>query len=314
MSKNNRNNRAKSRRGLGLAVLSLLGVLSASAQAGSFEFGSGNMQLQGGFLGLDTEISGPVTTYTIRDNHNQILESNWFYSYYLTQYSGQSLEAVGGEVTALAGGLIKTPLTDYDVVSVDAQAGFGYDFYSLGEHEYLGIGVVLGIATPYIENSGSDSGSSGGSSSSASSTPVPVPIGTTETVDFLESTTEFMGYNLGLKLAGSKALGPYASVYADVSYAWQTMEVTNKTLNFKTTTDGYYMNTNVGVRYTPIRTKVDAGIITLDPSLYFTFGVNQSELVLKDLNIDISGVNFAVDSANLRSSTTSLYLGVGYSF
>jgi hypothetical protein len=314
MSKNNRKKRAKSQRVLGLVGLSVLGVVSATAQAGSFEFGSGNMQLQGGFLGLKTEISGPVTTYTIRENHDQILDSNWFYSYYLTNYSGQSMEAVGADIVSVGGGLIESPLTDYEVVSIDGQVGFGYDFYSKGESEYIGMGVVLGIATPYIKNSGSGDSSSSAVEESSESNPTIIQAGTSQAVDFLASTTEFMGYNVGLKFAASKALGPYASVYGDISYAWQTMSVKNKTLNLNTSVEGYYMNYNMGVRYTPLKTKVDLSFITLDPSLYFTFGVNQAELLLKDLNIDISGQNFVLESSSLKSSTTSLYLGVGYAF
>ena|GEM_PF-5419977 len=63
---------------LSIALVALLGSYSLYAQAGEFAFGSGTLNIQGGLLGLETQLNAPVSTYTVKENHNDIFSSNGF--------------------------------------------------------------------------------------------------------------------------------------------------------------------------------------------------------------------------------------------
>jgi|GEM_PF-6296736 len=112
----------------------------------------------------------------------------------------------------------------------------------------------------------------------------------------------------------SKSFGKYASFFAEASYAWQTMEGENTAINVRADVSGTYVSYGLGMRYQPISTKTEIGFITLEAALYRVFGVNDARLLLDDLSIDLSGNNFALDDSKLNMSSTSIYVGVGYTF
>ncbi len=284
-------------------------VVGNSVQASEIELGSGTMQLEGGILGLEGENKSRVTTYRMKENHSNILSTDWFYNYHVAYYTAEPIDVLGTTVDALGGGSLEVSGTEYDVKGFDGQITLGYNVYSEGEHDYVGLGVSLGIAAPYLENSGEDS--SGSESSDSSTT---VDEGVTAGVDFLYSTTEFFGYKVGPKLMASKSLGKYASVYGEISYAWQTLNVNNSVLATDVNVEGTYVSYDVGFRYQPIKYKYDIGFMTLEPSLYMTFGANYSELILEDLALDFSGYNYVFEDSRLKMSSTTFYMGLGYAF
>ena len=294
-----------------IALLTALASYSFNASAGEFAFGSGTLNIQGGLLGLETEIETPVTTYTTKEQHAAIFSSNWFYNYQLSYYSAPSLTANGGLTATGLGGDLLLSATDYEFSGFDGQGTVGYDLYKKGPFDYVGLGLSLGIATPYIKNSGEEESSS--DSSSSDQTTVPFVDGGTAT-DLIKSTTELFGFKVGPKIMASKSFGEYASFFAEASYAWQTMNVKNTAIDLDTTVNGTYFSYGMGMRYQPITTKKDLGFITLNPALYMTFGVNYSRLLLDDLQIDLSGNNYALGESKLDMSSTTLYLGLGYTF
>ena len=292
-------------------------VMSGSSQASEVEYGSGTMKLEGGVLGLEGDNTSRVTTYRLKENHSNIWSTDWFYNYQLAYYTAEPMDVLGTTVDAIGGGFLDVSGTQYDVKGFDGQASFGYNIYSEGEHDYIGLGVSLGIAAPYLENSEGSTGSTSDSSSDStteSSGSTIVGAGATATADFLYSTTEFFGYKVGPKLMASKSLGKYASVYGEVSYAWQTLRMTNNTLDLDVDVDGIYVSYDLGFRYQPIKYKYDIGIMTLEPSLFMTFGANYSELIMEDLALDLSGYNYLFEGSRLKISSTTLYMGVGYEF
>jgi hypothetical protein len=294
-----------------LALSAVMASASFNAQAGEFVFGSGTLNVQGGLLGLETEIDAPVTTYTVKEHHADIFSSNWFYNYQLAYYSAPNLTSNGGTTpTAIAGDILLSTV-DYEFAGFDGQLTLGYDLYKKGPFDYVGLGVSLGIATPYLKNndSGSDDDAEEGGDSGSDST---LDVGST--TDLIASTTDFFGYKVGPKIMVSKSFGKYASFFAEASYAWQTMQVENTAINLKTDVSGTYLSYGVGMRYQPISTKKDLGFMTIEPALYMTFGVNYAQLLLNDLQVDLSGNDFALDDTKLNMSSTTLYVGLGYAF
>lgn len=296
-----------------LALIAGIMAMSSSSWASEVQYGSGNMNLQGGFLGLETEINSPVTTYTLKEQHANIFRSDWFYNYQATYYSAQSLDSAGGLTSSGLGGDLLLDETDYELSGIDAQVTLGYDVYKRGPQDYVGFGVSLGIATPYLKNSGDGTADGDEESGSESATPVPFVNGGSAT-DIIASSTDFFGYKIGPKVMASKSFGEYASFFAEASYAWQTMNVENSTLNLDTNINGTYFSYGVGMRYQPISTKKDLGFMTIEPALYMTFGVNYAQLLMDDLNVDLSGNNYAVEDSELKMDSTTLYFGLGYAF
>jgi len=296
-----------------IALVALLSSYSLYAQAGEFAFGSGTLNLQGGLLGLETQLSAPVSTYTVKENHNDIFSSNWFYNYQMAYYTASDLVNNGGvTATSLGGDLILSQI-DYELAGFDGQLTLGYDFYKRGPFDYVGFGVSLGVATPYFKNTGEGELDGSEESNTSTSNPVPSVDGGLST-DLIASTTKFFGYKVGPKIMASKSFGKYASFFAEASYAWQTMEVENTAINVRADVNGTYVSYGLGMRYQPISTKTEIGFITLEPALYMVFGVNYARLLLDDLSIDLSGNNFALDDSKLNMSSTSIYVGVGYAF
>jgi len=289
-----------------------LGVaaFSANAIASEVHYGSGTMNMKGGLLGLETDISSPVTTYTLKEHHADILSSDWFYNYQVTYYTAQNLASGGGLTSTSLGGDLLLSESDYELSGLDGQLTLGYDVYKRGPFDYVGFGVSLGIATPYLKNSGEESDEDSGSDGSET---VPFVDGGSAT-DLVASTTEFFGYKIGPKVMASKSFGEYASFFAEASYAWQTMSVENSTLDLNTDVNGTYFSYGIGMRYQPISAKKDLGFMTINPALYMTFGVNYAKLLLDDLSVDLSGNNYDLDESQLKMDSTTLYFGLGYAF
>ena len=290
-----------------ITLLALLAGYSMQAQAGEFVFGSGTLNVKGALLGLETEINAPVSTYTVKEHHADIFSSDWFYNYQVAYYSAPDLATNGGITSTTLGGDLLLSAVDYEFAGFDGQLTVGYDLYKRGPFDYVGFGVSLGVATPYLKNTGDEASSDDSDDSDSSD-------GGASTTDLIASTTEFFGYKVGPKVMVSKSFGKFASFFAEASYAWQTMNVENTAINLDTTVNGTYFSYGMGMRYQPISTKKEIGFITLEPALYMTFGVNYARLLLDDLQVDLSGNNFALDDSELDMSSTTLYLGVGYAF
>lgn len=301
-----------SSRFVGGAVAVSLILFSSHAVSSEVQFGTGTMQLQGALLGLESDLSSPVTVYTLKEQHANVLSSKVFYNYQLSYYSGDPAKTEGGVSAGFAGGRLVLPETSYELSGVDAQLTLGYDLYNEGKHDYVGIGVSLGIAVPTIQNSGS-AGQGLQPNVPLIFPPVAVPEGDTP-VDIWASKTEMMGYKLGPSVVASKDLGHHLSLFGQASFAWQTMRVENKTLDTRFDVDGTYVSYGVGVRYQLLDMEADLGAFSLDPGLYFTLGVHYSRLVLDEFGLDLSGNNFDLGASKLDTSATTYHAGVGYSF
>jgi len=278
-----------------------------NVHASEFQIGSGTMSLKGGIFGLESQVDSSVEVFTYREQHANLLESNVFYNYSLSTYHSGQFSNESNSLTTLGGGTVELPNTNYDWQGFDGQITLGYDVFKKGPFDYFGVGLSLGIAAPYIDNTGDSSGEPSDSNPS-------LPMGSSQSVDFFASKTELTGYKIGPKIVFGKSLNRLASVYGEVSYATQRVDVKNDTLRIATNISGDYFSYELGMRYQPITIKKDLGFMTIEPSLYFTLAVNYAELNMDNLNVDLSGYNFNIESANMSASSTTLNLGVGYNF
>jgi len=277
------------------------------AQASEIQNGVGTMSLKGGIFGLESQVDSSVHVFTFREQHANLLHSDIFYNYSLSTYRSGNFKNETNSLSTMGGGSIELPNTDYDWQGFDGQITLGYDVFKRGPFDYFGIGLSFGIATPYIDNTGSATGEP------SESYPT-LPSGSSQSVDFFASKTELTGYKIGPKIMFGKSLNRLASIYGEVCYATQRVDVKNDTFRISTNISGDYFSYELGMRYQPITVKKDLGFITIEPSLYFTLAVNYAELNMDNLNVDLSGYKFNIESANMSASSTTLNLGVGYTF
>jgi len=278
-----------------------------NAQASEIQSGSGTMSLKGGIFGLESKVDSSVNVFTYREQHSNLSQSDVFYNYSLSTYHSGKFSNESNSLTTIGGGSVTLPNTNYDWQGFDGQITLGYDVFKKGPFDYFGVGLSLGIAAPYIDNTGDGSGQPSNSNPS-------LPTGSSQSVDFFASKTELTGYKIGPKILFGKSLNRLASVYGEVSYATQRVDVKNDTFRLSTNISGDYFSYELGMRYQPITIKKDLGFMTIEPSLYFTLAVNYAELNMNNLNVDLSGYKFNIESTNMSASSTTLNLGVGYNF
>ena len=303
------------KRGLAGAVLPVFMAawgVTGLAHAGEFQFGSGDFSLKGGLLGLENKVESSTQVVTFKEQHSKILDTRLFYNYSLSTYSSNRFQNETNSLNTIGGKQLLLPNTNFDWQGIDAQVTLGYDIFKKSSQDYFGVGLSLGVALPYIDNSGNNSGSDYDGNSGEANTII--PPGASLPIDFFASKTEFTGRKLGPKVMFGKSLNRLAAVYGEMSYARQAMQVKNSTFDVNSNIGGDYFSYELGMRYQPFSVKKDFGFITLQPSLYFTFGVNYSELRLDEFKVDLSGQDFDLDSVKLESSSTTLNFGVGYSF
>ena len=290
-----------------LSQVAVLFVLSgSSAFAGEFNYGQGTMSVKGGFMGLSDQASDNVTVYSLKSQHHNLFGTKAFYSYRLSWYD--SNEMVAGQQqfnqasNTLNGWLpsgsspFTLPSMDYRLQGLDANLSLGYDLLHQGERDFLGLGVLLGVSTPWIDSKKSSSDSSGSN------------------LNIPDTKTEFWTYKIGPSLVARKSLGDYFSLYGSFAYAYQTAHIKNTKLNVSTDVDGQFVSYDLGVRFQPISADYQLGWFTLSPRLYATAGIRNSHWQMDKVGIDVSGQNLPVPKTQLEFNASETYLGFGFNF
>lgn len=285
---------------LKIAACTVLFSSSAPVMAGEFNYGQGSMSMEGGFLGLQNSIKDDVTVYSLKAQHSNLFGSQAFYSYRLSWYD--SKEMVNGQQTFNSTSFFNVttpfilPKMDYRLQGLDANLSLGYDVIHKGERDFLGLGVLLGLSTPWIDGKKS--------SSDSSSNTISVP----------DSKTEFWTYKIGPTLVMRKSLGSYFSVYGSLAYAYQTVHVKNTQLDISTDVNGDFSSYDFGLRFQPVSADYKLGWFTLSPRFYATAGLRNSQWTVKDLAIDVSNQNLPLPESDLKFKADTYYLGIGFDF
>jgi hypothetical protein len=292
----------------------LLVALCVGSSFGSeFQFGAGTFTMEGGFLGLTNSIDNDVVTYSVGTRHSNF-GKNFFYGYDLTWYDSKDLIQAQQTYNNLARGF-QIPEMEYRVKGLDANIRVGYDVLHQDQDNYLGVGVLVGISTPWIDTTKSDNTAPSLNSFSSNFR------GMVNAKDlFDKSETDVLTYKLGATLSFSHSLiSNKLSIYGVTSYAYQTGTIENDYAKSDFDVDGTFQEYNIGFYFTPFTTTFKWGFLTLSPRIYATLGYRYSKWSVDKMVIDISGANFdsntlAPFEKEFEMSSSIGYFGVGYSF
>ncbi len=307
--------------------LMLLSVgLMGSLWASELQYGSGTFGMKGGFLGLTSEITTDVESFSMVERHSNFA-SDMFYGYDLTWYDSTTLRAAqhtyNEQADAFNAGLpqgsaLSVPEMQYRMKGLDVNLKVGYDLIHEDQDNFLGIGVLIGLSMPWIDGGSDDSslaavpnfdfytGNAGALADGADL--------------FADSETEIMTYKIGPTLSFQKTLiDNKLSFYGMASYAYQTGYIQNDYANSDFTVDGTYQEYGFGLYFTPFTEQYKWGWFTLSPRIYATLGYKYSRWDLDEVSIDISGAKLSsevLDPLAMKfSMDTSIgYFGLGYSF
>jgi hypothetical protein len=290
---------------LNVATLGIFGIMTH----GEIETGRGTMSIEGGFLGLNGKISDNVTTYTLKNEHQNTFIKHLNYSYKISWYDSnkinQALSTYNQTVTDINGNTynaLDIPTMDYHIRGLDADIGLGWNLIDLGPHDYFSFGADIGLSTPWIEATKSSSTSNSGSSNT---------IATLYGV----GNTKIWTYKVGPQMKVSKSLTSYLSLYGSAIYAYQYASINNTSIGLNSNVDGTFVESELGLRYQPLEKKYHVtSWFSLSPQLYFTTGVRYSKWSLHDVAINLFDQNIPLPKSELSVSSASTYLGLGYSF
>jgi len=297
--------------------IALLLIASLSLYSEEVRYGHGTMYFSGGFLGLNQTISESVDTYSIEENHKNILSSNVFYSFNLTLYDSERLQQMQSiyntsveqviswmPSTSYTSNDIYFPTIDYRIKGIDASISVGYDLIHKGENTYFGVAPYLGINVPTI-------------SSSSDNTFVSLPdnIDTSALLDYYEaSDTDITTFKLGASFYSSYEFKKYFSIYFNGAYAYQTGSISNSKIDSDFSVDGAYSSLDVGFKFSPLDKDYKVLGITLSPRLYVTLGAKYDKWDIDDVALDLSGLNLSTPESTMTIENKTAYFGLGYRF
>jgi len=293
-------------------LLFMLGV-TASLYSTEFQFGNGTFSMEGGFLGLTQSIDNDIASYSLLNRHSNI-SSNFFYGYDLNWYDSKNLIQAQKTYNNIASNF-NIPQMEYRVKGLDANIRLGYDIIHKNEDNFLGLGILVGLSTPWIDATKSDN-------------TVPNLNFISDNLDsmmdakdmFKNSKTKIKTYKIGPTINFQKSImSNKLSVYGTASYAYQTGSIKNDYINSDLDVDGTFQEYNLGLYFTPFTETFKWGWLTLSPRIYATLGYKYSKWDMGKVAINISGQDMSSDilapfETKFNMSSSIGYFGVGYSF
>ena len=287
---------------LGVAFI-LTCTLSITANAGEIQIGKGTIDISGGFVGLDKTIFADITTYTIAEQHKNLFSTTWFYTYDFTWYDSKTITQGQSSFNSFTG-LITTPIVsptiDYRPQGLDINIGLGKDLIHKDERNFMGLSLMLGLSTPWIDSSKSSSNNDSTSNSLMNT--------------MKKSKTKILTYKIGPSIAFRKSVGQYFSFYGDATYAYQTGSIKNSYTQSDFTANGIFQKYDAGIRFDFSSHNKKISFITFSPRLYATLGYKYTSWKLNNINLDVSGANFNFTKSDFKMNTSTGYFGIGYSF
>ena len=290
----------------------ILACSSTALHAGEIQWGMGDIEVSGGLFGINGTLTDSADTYTLKSEPKKLFSERGFYHYSINYYTPANLTQIGGEDVPFTNGYVQTPSIDFEWQGIDGQITTGYHILYQGPRDYLGIGVSLGIAAPWVKNTGV---------SMQDYTPIDIDFptlpqlpGINQVADYIASTTDMFGYKVGPKVMASHSIGAHFSVFADISIATQQMNVSNDTFKFSTQLGGHYLSYGIGARYQLYKERFQAGRIDLEPQLYLTAGYKHAQLTMDEFAIDFMNIGLPLPETEMTFKANSYYLGIGYDF
>jgi len=289
-----------------------LSSCTISLFASEVQYGHGDYSLQGGFLGFNAKMTTDINSYSLVEQHKNILGSRLYYGYNLTWYDSKVIKQAQkffntqiDQASSLInsympgslinGNTIKIPMLNYDYQGFDGQVKLGYDIIHKSEHNFLGVNAILGISLPYINTHSNISNSSN--------------------KFFLPSKTKFQTYRLGLGLEAQKSLNDYFTLYASAGVAKQFGKIKNSYAKANFTAHGTYTYLDCGVRFDLTNYQKELfDVFTFKPRLYLKAGYRYTQWRYNNVGIDISGLSLKFNKGKMKMSTSVAYVSFGYNF
>ena len=280
-------------------------AIGTLAVAGQMRYGYGTFGLKGGFLGLDSSQSTHISSYSLVEQHKNLLASKWYYTYNVTWYDSSDLDTAQKRVqidprvaSGSGGSEIDVPAMKYRFQGLDAQASLGYDVYHEKRGGYVGIGMLLGLSAPWIDSQKSDQSKND-----------PNYNGLYE-----KSGTRILTFRVGPSIEGKRFINDYISLYGSAGVAYQDGRIKNGYAHLDSDVDGWFGALDAGIRFDATHYDKKIFGIAISPRLYAALGYRYSYWKLNDVAVDTSGQGIDVDKSDLRMRTSEGYIAVGYSF
>lgn len=298
-------------------ALILLG-LSTLSPASEFQYGNGTFSMEGGFLGLTESIETDISSYSLVERHSNI--GKFFYGYDLTWYDSDVMKQeqhiydnISSSVNSMFpdNSTLNTSALDHKFKGLDANIRVGYDVIHQDRDNFLGVGLLVGLSIPTIDDSSSQKSTDSSSQKSSD------PVNSNELM--VESKTEIKTYKIGPTISFQKSFNKKVSIYGTGSYAYQTGDIDNDYTNTKYSVDGSFQEYNLGLYFTPFTETFEWGWLTLSPRIYATIGYKYSKWDVDEMAINLSGQEINSElldplATEFNMDTSVGYFGVGYSF
>jgi hypothetical protein len=291
-------------------ALILLGLSSFSI-ASEFQYGNGTFSMEGGFLGLTDSISTDISSYSLVQRHSNI--GDFFYGYDLIWYDSDVMKQGQHTYNSMFpnSSPLSIPNMEHRFKGLDANLRVGYDVINKNEDNFLGVGILVGLSIPTIEEYSLKNNSDQKLRKSSD------PVNSNELM--VESKTEIKTYKIGPTISFQKSFNKKVSIYGIGSYAYQTGEIKNSYADAKYTVNGTFQEYNLGLYFTPFTETYKWGWLTLSPRIYATLGYKYANWDVDEMAINLSGNEMSSEFLDVFATDFSMdtsigYFGLGYSF
>ena len=262
--------------------------------------------LMGTNFDLDTK------TISIANPHDNFSNSKYYFSYdadiFYSEYANKITHMVASPITTNFGSFgsinnqiakaTKLPLpSDYKMAGFDANFGIGYDL-AKSDTGYFGVGVVSGFSMPIVKMKN-------------------LVKSAKLTYKVLRKTdTTLMTYKVGLGVVAGTKISDNLSLYASAAYGYQTGYIDNDWFKSSFDVDGHYDVFNIGVKYTPFKSKAKVTGVNFNNELYVTAGYTHKDWYATQGKVNLVNVVKAKTFGACKAdfSNDQAYVGVGYNF
>ncbi len=291
-----------------ISKIIIASMLTVPLLAGEVQYGKGTFEITGGFVGITQSIDTDISTYSWIEQHKNIpyIDLDLFYKYNITWYDSDAMVQAQNTVNKYADKLsqnpvgITVPSIDHRLQGLDINLVLGEDLYREDENNYFGLGLMIGVSTPWIDSKKDDDNNDALSDAAMNA--------------MSKSKTKILSYKVGPSITAMESLGDLFSIYASGTYAYQTASLKNDYAHSDISANGIFQEYDIGIKFQPISKDYDLGWMTLSPRLYATLGYRYTSWDLDDVSMNVMGVGGSFDQMDFGMNSKVAYFGFGYSF
>ena len=275
-----------------------LALLVNSANALDLRYGQGDFEWNVGASGLgEHSVTLDDKVMSISEQHSNFEGSPWYIFGNIDIHNSDTLNKITDIADGIVGNLPFSPSdigpfpSSFKVTGVDFDIGMGYDI-TKDENGYLGIGLMTGISTPFMEMHNY-----------------------LEAYNYMstlleETSTDVKTYKFGLSLQGSYNITNEFSIYGTGIYAMQTGTLANDLISSELDVHGTYSSFDAGLKFYP------SGIVDNETNFYINIGYAYKHWKIDDMDVNIGDILSVNLSSVVNTDMTSdyLYVGIGMTF